>query len=113
MAAFEQLLLRWQGRYWGGRNVVIIEVCERKDDRFRIHLPKLQRVISPNGQADLVSYWDSTEPYRNVEDAGRDAIAIAQRHAFVLHGVRFTSGQVNWVLFDGPDAPTMDAPTLE
>ena len=112
MPETEKLALRWQGVYQGKTTKVVIEILECTDGRFRIYLPRLEGVPSTDGLLFLEDYWDMTEPYRNVEDAKRDGIAIAKQRAFDLHKIRFEPDEVSWIPFDEPNPPTRDAPVL-
>jgi hypothetical protein len=102
----EELLLRWQGRAVLTDVAVCPEVCETSDHRFRIHLPKLERVLIRDGdqiRVELRSWWDHTEPYRNVEDAKREAITLAIHKAFQLHALKFRPEDFTWAAFDERD----------
>jgi hypothetical protein len=106
METRNELILRWQGCCNVGERVITIEICERQDGRFQIHLPKLQLVLSESGDfIGFESWWDATDPYRNVEDAKRDGITLAKNRAFDLFKVKFEPDEVNWVFFGDPDAP--------
>jgi len=86
----ERVNLRWQGRWSGRTTAVTVEIYQRNDGRLRIHIPPL--------------HWEPPEPpYRKVEDAKREAVAIARK----LHHIDFPSDKVVWEPFDGL---TKDAP---